>query len=232
MTNFVLNFSKQIALQATERILLSNDWMTLLFLLLLVILFFVKKIAPLKFENVFARPFKVHILDKEIYENISFFNIFNIIFLVFSAIVLSILLFQTPLFLGKFISIEVAFDNNFDTFFIVFLKVLIFYFLKFIFEYFMFQVLQLQDKVFYFMVSKWNYYFTTSVYVFLLLIFEEYADFNNLLIYFFIGGIYLITFIMHFLTNKNLIFSNFFYFILYICTLEIAPLLILFKLIF
>lgn len=232
MTNFVLNFSKQIALQATERILLSNDWMTLLFLLLLVILFFVKKIAPLKFENVFARPFKVHILDKEIYENISFFNIFNIIFLVFSAIVLSILLFQTPLFLGKFISIEVAFDNNFDTFFVVFLKVLIFYFLKFIVEYFMFQVLQLQDKAFYFMVSKWNYYFTTSVYVFLLLIFEVYADLNNLLIYLFIGGIYLITFIMHFLTNKNLIFSNFFYFILYICTLEIAPLLILFKLIF
>lgn len=219
-------------MQATERILLSSDWMTLLFLLLLIILFFVKKIAPLKFEEVFARPFKMHILDKETYESVSFFNVFNVIFLFFSAIVFSILLFQTPFFLEKFISVEAVFDDNFDTFFYVFLKVLTFYLLKFIVEYFTFQVLQLEDKVFYFMSSKWNYYFTISVYVFLLLIFEEYADLNNLLIYFFIGGIYLITFVMHFLTNKNLIFSNFFYFILYICTLEIAPLLILFKLIF
>lgn len=53
------------------------------------------------------------------------------------------------------------------------------------------------------------------------------------LIYIIIGFIFLINFIgfiTSFLTNQKLIINNLFYFILYLCTLEIAPYIILYKL--
>jgi hypothetical protein len=81
---------------------------------------------------------------------------------------------------------------------------------------------------------KITYLFAISVFVFPLLIIIFYADKHNSLFFqsiLFLLGVLLITrhlFVVK--NNKNMMLSGLFYFILYLCALEIAPLLLILKL--
>ncbi len=204
----------------------SNDWMTLVLLLLFGVLFLINIVDSAKFKEILFSLFKISFLEQEIDDNYQFINGFQLLFSFFSVVVLSLVFFDIKV---------VYFGVNwsiFEGFFKVFLGLLGYFLLKNLVEFVLVYLFFLKRKITYFMISKTNYFFAISVYIFFVLLLKQYAHLNPVFIYYFAGFLFLVSFIIYLINNKNLILNHLFYFILYICALEIAPLLIVFKLMF
>lgn len=213
-------------MQAIERMSLSNDWLTLVLLFSFISLFLLRIIDVARFQEVVSKLFKVSFLERRIDESYSVFSGFHILFTLFSVSVISLLLFDLKVFYYK-----VDFFS-FQEFSGVFSMVFIYFLLKNIIENVLIYLFMLRKSLVYFVVSKANYFFAISCYLFILILLKQYANLHSVFIYYIAAFLFFISFIFHFLNNKNLIINHLFYFILYICTFEIAPLLILFKLMF
>ena len=204
----------------------SNDWMTLVLLLLFGVLFLINIVDSAKFKEIIFSLFKISFLEQEIDDNYQFINGFQLLFSFFSVVVLSLVFFDIKV---------VYFVVNwsiFEGFFKVFLGLLGYFLLKNLVEFVLVYLFFLKRKITYFMISKTNYFFAISVCIFFVLLLKQYAHLNPVFIYYFAGFLFLVSFIIYLINNKNLILNHLFYFILYICALEIAPLLIVFKLMF
>ena len=213
-------------MQAIERMPFSNDWMTLVLLLLFGVLFLINIVDSAKFKEILFSLFKISFLEQEIDDNYQFINGFQLLFSFFSVVVLSLVFFDIKVvYFGVNSSI-------FEGFFKVFLGLLGYFLLKNLVEFVLVYLFFLKRKITYFMISKTNYFFAISVYIFFVLLLKQYAHLNPVFIYYFAGFLFLVSFIIYLINNKNLILNHLFYFILYICALEIAPLLIVFKLMF
>lgn len=213
-------------MQAIERMPFSNDWMTLVLLLLFGVLFLINIVDSAKFKEILFSLFKISFLEQEIDDNYQFINGFQLLLSFFSVVVLSLVFFDIKV---------VYFGVNwsiFEGFFKVFLGLLGYFLLKNLVEFVLVYLFFLKRKITYFMISKNNYFFAISVYFFFVLLLKQYAHLNPVFIYYFAGFLFLVSFIIYLINNKNLILNHLFYFILYICALEIAPLLIVFKLMF
>ncbi len=213
-------------MQAIERMPFSNDWMTLVLLLLFGVLFLINIVDSAKFKEILFSLFKISFLEQEIDDNYQFINGFQLLLSFFSVVVLSLVFFDIKV---------VYFGVNwsiFEGFFKVFLGLLGYFLLKNLVEFVLVYLFFLKRKITYFMISKTNYFFAISVYFFFVLLLKQYAHLNPVFIYYFAGFLFLVSFIIYLINNKNLILNHLFYFILYICALEIAPLLIVFKLMF
>ena len=213
-------------MQAIERMPLSNNWLTFVLLLLFLSLFLLTIIDVARFKEVASKLFKVSFLERTIDENYTILSGFYILFTLFSVTVFTLLFFDVKVFYDGVNAL------SFQEFSGVFQMVFIYFLLKNSIEYVLIYLFMLQKKLVYFVVSKANYFFAISCYIFVLLVLKEYANLQSSVIYKVAGFLFFISFILHFLNNKNLILNHLFYFILYICTFEIAPLLILFKLMF
>lgn len=213
-------------MQAIERIPFSNDWMTLVLLVLFGTLFLINILDSAKFKEIIFSLFKIRFLEQQIDNNYRFINAFQLLFFSFSVIVLSLLVFDFKVVYSGVNS------KSFEDFFQVLFGLLGYFLLKNLVEFILVYLFLLKRKLTYFMILKANYFFAISVYVFFVILLKEYAHLNQVFLYYFAGFLFLVSFIFHFINNKNLILNQLFYFILYICTFEIAPLLILFKLMF
>ena len=202
---------------------LSNNWLTFILLLLFLILFISTIIDTDRFKEVAYKLFKISLLERTIDENYSFLSGFHVLF---SVTVLSLLFFDVKVFYDG------ANALNFQEFAAVFKMVFIYFLLKRGIENILLFLFMLRKTLVSFVVSRANYFFAISSYLFILILLKEYANLQSIIIYYLGGFLLFISFILHFLNNKNLILNHLFYFILYICTFEIAPLLILFKLMF
>jgi hypothetical protein len=210
-------------LQAIERMSLSNDWFTLILLFLFMSLFFLRIIDVVRFQEVVSKLFKGSFLEIRIDESYNVFSAFHILFTLFSVLVISLLLFDIKVF---YYNID-AF--SFQQYSSVFSMVFIYLLLKNSIENVVIYLFMLRKSLVYFVISKANYFFAISCYLFILILLKQYANLHSTFIYYIAAFLYFISFIFHFLNNKNLIINHLFYFILYICMFEIAPLLILFK---
>ncbi|WP_105046583.1 DUF4271 domain-containing protein [Polaribacter gangjinensis] len=205
---------------------LSNNWLTFVLLLLFFSLFLLTIIDVARFKEVASKLFKVSFLERTIDENYSVLSGFHVLFSLFSVTVFSLLFFDFKVFYDGVNAM------SFQEFWEVFQVVFIYFLLKNSIENSLIYLFMLRNTLLYFVVSKANYFFAISCYIFVLLLLKEYANLQSPVIYNVAGFLFFISFILHFLNNKNLILNHLFYFILYICTFEIAPLLILFKLMF
>lgn len=213
-------------MQAIERVLFSNDWITLLLLLLFFFLFLLKLIDSTRLKNVLFTLFKVSFLEFQEDENYRIFDFFQFLFYLFSIIVISMILND---FKGYYLSDSTP---NFKNFYQIFFSLSFYLLIKKGLENLLSFVLLLKRKLQFFLISKTNYLFAISFYLYLAILLKQYAQLNQVVIFYFAVLLFFSRFIFHFLNNKNLILSQLFYFILYICAFEIAPLLILFKLMF
>lgn len=200
--------------------------MTLVLLVLFGTLFLINILDSAKFKEIIFSLFKIRFLEQQIDNNYRFINAFQLLFFSFSVIVLSLLVFDFKVVYSGVNS------KSFEDFFQVFFGLLGYFLLKNLVEFILVYLFLLKRKLTYFMILKANYFFAISVYVFFVILLKEYAHLNQVFLYYFAGFLFLVSFIFHFINNKNLILNQLFYFILYICTFEIAPLLILFKLMF
>ena len=213
-------------LQALEKTYINDNWLTIVFVVLLFAVVVLKASNANKLKGYALALFTKNFVEDEIEEDTSFLNSFQITIYLFSGIVLSIVLYHLVTYYSTNVS------KDFFSFLIIFLAVFSYFMLKWGIEYLLSLVFQVRKITRFFIVSKFSYLYSICFFLFIATILVQYTQLGvDFLLYFSIF-LFLIRFITHFQNNKKLIFSKLFYFILYLCAFEIAPLLILFKLMF
>ena len=210
-------------MQALERSFLSNDWLTLVLVLLTLVVFFLRGLNQEKLQGYFLGLFNKGFIDTEVEERLTIFNTFYIVQFLFCVLVIALSVFTVANYYQ-------GFANPFNSFLWITLGTLTYFVFKKALEYGISTVLQIQGGVKFYLISKSSYLYSLSYFIFAFIVLFFYADLpiNSLFIFFGLG--FLFRLILMITYNKNLIFNHLFYFILYICGFEIAPLLILFKL--
>jgi hypothetical protein len=210
-------------LQALERSFLSNDWLTLVLVMLTLVVFFLRVLNQEKLQGYFLGLFNKGFIDAEVEERMTMFNAFYILQFLYSVLIIALGIFTIA-------NHYQTFTNPLNSFLWISAGALVYFVLKKALEYGISFVLQIQEGVKFYLISKSTYLYSLSYFIFAFIVLFFYADLPiNSLFFFFAFG-FLFRLILMITYNKNLIFNHLFYFILYICGFEIAPLLILFKL--
>jgi len=202
----------------------ENNWVTLLLVGLFLVVFILRLTDAEKIKGFFLILFKPSFIEEELEERTWYLQVFYTILYFFSIAVFSLISFnifreKNPSFLNTFLNFNVFF-----WFLFVYLAA------KWFLEYLLSMLFSLKNNVRYFLFSKIGSFFSIAIYLFIILVIVSYTTLpsqflTNATIFAF--SIRLISLVKN---NKKLIFSRLFYFILYICTLEIAPLYLLYKL--
>ncbi|PWG05813.1 DUF4271 domain-containing protein [Polaribacter aquimarinus] len=213
-------------MQALERTYSNNYWITIIFMILLLVIFVLKLTNPEKLKGYAFSLLSKSFIEDEVEEDTSYFNSFQIFISLFSGLVLSMVLYNFLIFYSK------QFTNSFFSFCIIFLSVFFYFMIKWGIEYLLSIVFKIKKRVRFFLVSKFSYLYSICFFLFLGVVLVQYSQLSTRFLLFFSILLFFTRFLLHFFNNKKLIFSKLFYFILYLCAFEIAPLLILFKLMF
>lgn len=207
----------------TNRIIESLDWVTLIMVGCIVVIAILKVIYPKRFEDFIRLPVSNnYFLAKGKSEELR--HPFSI--LLFLIQLISISLFAYLFFLEKGKATVLLFFQILSAVFIfIIVKISIEKIIGTIFS-----IENVIDQYIYEKLTYRNFISLLLIIANLIFYFSVKPDLNTLLI--FTGILFLINILILFYTYKNyrsLIFSNFFYFLLYLCALEISPYLILYK---
>jgi hypothetical protein len=208
----------------------NNDWITIVFLIIFAVLAaqkFLFRNKQLHTSVFFLKKNKLaSYLNKE--KNI-FFNLYQVLSFVVQLLSISLLLYFTT----TFFDVKTT-DNNI----ILYLKIVFGVGLYFLFRFVIGGVLSVifnletvHKKIFYEKTSFFNNLILWVLPFLVLTSYSKYLDSLFLkitLVVFIILSI--IRYVILIINNKKLAFNHLFYFILYLCVLEIAPLVIIFKL--
>ena len=207
----------------TNRIIESVDWVTLIMVGCIVVIAILKVIYPKRFEDFIRLPVSnSYFLAKGKSEELR--HPFSI--LLFLIQLISISLFAYLFFLEKGKATVLLFFQILSAVFIfIIVKTSIEKMIGTIFS-----IKNVIDQYIYEKLTYRNFISLLLIIANLIFYFSVKPDLNTLLI--FTGILFLINILFLFYSYKNyrsLIFSNFFYFLLYLCALEISPYLILYK---
>ena len=215
----------EIDLQAIEKLTYSNNWITIILIVLLLSIFLLKVIDAARLKNILTISFSSSTFDNEENSKPSFSNNFQAVMFVFSATVLSLVVYT-------FKFLKSSSSDNFLNFVYIFAGLLGYLLIKKILEKVISYIFLLKNSIQFFIISKSKSFHAISFLLYILMIFYEYANLKFDYLFYISILIFGVHFIYTLLKNKKLIFSKLFYFILYICAFEIAPLFVLFKLMF
>ena len=214
-------------MQALERSVTSNDWITLVFVACLILI----TIAKVAYESRFIDFAELLINEKYLLKagkDIQFENPFNLI--LFASQFLSISLFIYLAFIQFDISSDVT---SFLLYLRIVLAYVVFVSLKFFIERMLGVLFSGEQQLNAYQLSKLSY---RSYFALILLPVNAifvYAVHPTLLVIQIVVGIFVIFNIISLFNTyrryEKLIYNNLFYFILYLCALEIAPYFILYK---
>lgn len=212
-------------------LLVKSDWITGVFSLIFLLLGIVKYLYNDRLVELTTLFFTNRYFLNYAKESRLIFNGFNVILFAVQIIILSLFIFL----LVQFYFIEFYFENDLLFFIKINIGILIFFLIRFLVGYLLallFEIGQEQKQVTF---SKMSYLFALSILIlpFLLLVF--YVKNFNLLLFQLLSLLLTILLIMRYVfvlkNNKSVVLSRLFYFILYLCALEIAPMLLIFKII-
>ena len=212
-------------MQALEKVAIHTIWIPMVLVLLLAIIAVLKIIDVEKLKGYALAIFNKGFLEDEVEEDTSFFSSFYSLLLLFSSIVLALVI-------SLFVS-EIR-QHSFVTFssFLYILGVVFGYFvIKSLLEVLLTKIFLIEKQVRYYLISKFGYLYSISFFLLVFFILFQFGPLNFSSLIRIISVLFFISFILHLVNNKKLIFSELFYFILYLCAFEIGPLLILFKMI-
>ena len=214
-------------MEAVQRDVLSNNWIVLIFIFSIGILFFLKIFNTDKLKGYATSIFNKGFIEIEAEENYFRFSFFHVGFSFFFLLMLTV-------------SIYLTMHQNFQKEAFLFLDylqvskyVLLCLTVRYVVDFLLIILFDIRDSlVTYFFFSRRSYSYSISLGLLILNILYFYT-FNSY--YFLIFGIialFSIRYLLILYYNKNLIIKELFYFILYLCAFELAPLFVLFKLIF
>ncbi len=216
-------------MEVIERHAVSQDWITLLLLLVLVLLV----VARYAFTQRFAHFSMLFATDKYLLlkgKDPNLFHPFNV--LLFVVNVASAGLF---IFIYYLTFIDAYPERPMVTFLRIITAYTTFVLLKFSLEKILADVVSVNDKMNYYLFYKLSYRNFMALILLPVSIFFIYTwEPTRLVLYILLGLILLlnlITLLSIFIKNRQYIATHWFYFILYLCALEIGPYYILYKLV-
>lgn len=213
--------------EAVDRIVNSNDWITILLLLVIALFIYTKLRRPERFQKLQTLLINNSYINDYSKSTPLILNGFNIVFYVILIIVISLLLFVA---INQYNSAVSTYSVNY--FFLIFIYVFSFIILRFILGFLLGVLFQKEKEQQYFSFLKISYLSNFSLIMFPLLILNFYIGlkwYSNALV---IAALLLFLYYYGLLikNNQKMIFDKLFYFILYLCALEIAPFIIIYKL--
>jgi hypothetical protein len=215
-------------MEAVERIIISNDWLTFTFLGIGLMLFVVNYLDQDRLRQLMVLPFNS--LYFSMYENTSdtLLKGFTIFLFIASNLTLSIFLYL--LIQNLYPNVL---SNTRNPFLILMGLIMLYWIFRFLMGLFVAWVFNLQSVQRPIVYIKMSYYFSINIYLLVFVLFGVYYfDWQGSYILFVLGIYTILLSIRYFQFVKSLnriTFVKLFYFILYLCTLEIAPLLLVYK---
>jgi hypothetical protein len=210
--------------QALDKITTSTNWILLVLVFLFVIIAVLKIIDAEKLKGYVFALFNKGFIEDEAEEDTSFFSSFYSLLFVFSGIVLALIM---SLFASE---IKVGFSLTFSSFLSVLKLVFSYLIVKRFLELAFARLLLIKKQVRFYLVCKLSYLYSISFFLLVFCILFYFSPLNYLCFTLITLAIFFLRYLFLLTNNKKLVFSELFYFILYICAFEIAPLLTLFKL--
>jgi len=210
--------------QALEKIVINTNWISIILVFLFAIIAVLKIIDGDKLKGYVFALFNKGFIQDEVEENTSFFSSFYSLLFIFSSVVLALVTSLLVAETDKNTSFSVS------SFFLILGIIWSYFTIKSLLEIGVIRLFFIKKEVRFYVVSKFGYLYSIS---FFLIIFLVLFRFGPLNFSFFIAatlGLFFLKFVFQVVNNKNLVFGKLFYFILYLCAFEIAPLLIMFKL--
>ncbi len=213
-------------MQALEKIVINTNWISIILVFLFAIIAVLKIIDGDKLKGYVFALFNKGFIQDEVEENTSFFSSFYSLLFIFSSVVLALVTSLLVAETNKNTSFSLS------SFFLILGIIWSYFTIKSLLEIGVISLFFIKKEVRFYVVSKFGYLYSIS---FFLIIFLVLFRFGPLNFSFFIAatlGLFFLKFVFQVVNNKNLVFGKLFYFILYLCAFEIAPLLIMFKLVF
>jgi hypothetical protein len=209
-------------MQALDRIDFSNNWLTPVFVFALLLLVVLKISNQQKLSGYFSAIFIKGFIIKKTEERESLFNTFDIVLLCFSAIVYAV-------FFSVIAELFLDVTASFTVFVSAFSFVVVYLILSLVLDFGMANLFEVQNETSYLFLTKIAYLYNTALILFPVLIITTYSSLGVAVLFLVFALFFLLSMLLLFINNKNLILNKLFYFILYICALEIAPLLFIYK---
>lgn len=209
-------------MQAIERELVAQDWVTFVIVFAIGLLFLLKIFHPSRLLGYSLSIVTKGFIAKRAEENPSYLSAFHGILIMFSVLVISLLLFFSFPNLNT--------KNSFSGFLMLTIGVTLYFVVRLLIDFFITRLLGVSEFTRYFLLTKSGYLYNICIWGFpaIIVFYYSYNSVNALWAFF--AVLLLVRFVLILINNKNLILSNLFYFILYLCSFEIAPLLILYRL--
>ena len=215
--------------EGLERIATSSDWATIFFLVVLTLI----SVLQFNFNERFTKLFTLIYSDKYYTDFIKTrplnFNLFHVIFLFIILFNISMLLF----FAFKAFKPE-FFESDLSFYLKINLAVFAYFGLRYLLGRTIAGAFNLTEEQSYFTFLKMSNLCLISVLIFPLLILSNYSTggFHKFLISFTLLAAAALTLFRYFVVIKNekLGFNNLFYLFLYLCALELSPLIVVYKL--
>ena len=173
-----------------------------------------------------ATIFKVPFVKPETDDTVGVLNVYQIVLFLFAIGSFSLVLAFTQSYFKDQQIIK------FSTYITLYCFVFLYFIVKWILENVLVRLFVIKNQLKFFLISKWSYLFSLAFVFYIGTILYVYSFLNMTYLLFIVILFFLLRFIFILITNKKLVFYKLFYFILYICAFEIAPLFILFKLVF
>lgn len=220
---------KTLYLEAIERYTISNDLLTLIILLVLLLLVLAKKLFQPRFEDFLSLLTSGKYMVIKSREHKALFG-FNLLMLIIHILSFSVFLF---------ILYRVFVSPNIENTGMILLRIItgysFFILLKIFVEKIIANVFDIDDYIDSYLFQKHTYRNFISLTLFPISIILVYTDNPKNVLVYLISGLFLAAMIFTFsriiIKNEGLVSRNWFYFILYLCALEITPYIILYKLI-
>ena len=214
--------------EGIERIVLSKDWITIIFLLILTIITVLKYNYSERFTKLFSLIYSDKYYTDYVKTNPLVLNKFHFLFLFVIFINISMLIY-----FGFQVLDPSFFDNNFYSFIQILAVVVSYIILRFIIGFLLSEIFDLNDQQKQLTFLKLSNLSLLSLLIFPLLIFLNFSVgfYHNTMISI-SSVLVLILFLIHYyklLKKDKMNFNNLFYLFLYLCALEIAPLIVIYK---
>lgn len=210
--------------QAVEKIVVNTNWIPIVWVSLIGVIAILKIINAQRLKGYVFALFNKNFIEDELEENTTFLNLFQTLIFLFSITVLALSL--------SFILSDryPKFPLEFPNFIYIFCVITLYFLIRTTIESAFGSLFLIKKQLRFYIVSKYSYLYSFSFLLFILFLLFSYSPLKPVVFSYLTVCLFLFKFVFHVVNNKKLIFSKLFYFILYICALEIAPLLILFKL--
>ena len=216
-------------LEATERFAFTKDWITIIFVVLFGLLVLSKYLNGDRFSRLFSLLYSRNYLVLYQKQTPILVNSFHIIFGI-----IQILTFALTIFIGIKAFNSVARELELTLFLTILAGVFTFFVLRFFLGKFLAVIFEKEKDFEYVTYLKMSYLSNFCLLIFPLLIIAYYTQYDSANFSLFVFVIAVLLLLLYYAliikNNQKMILRRIFYFILYLCALEIAPIILLYKL--